>query len=146
MGCPWRAFGNRQNGAAQVINDVRYTEDVTPLLCELHWLPVWFQMQLEVLVVTFKTLYGLGMGYLRDFFPRVSTCPTQSSRLGHSAKNVGWWGLEDRPFLQSSLLCGISLPQKVAPTLLTFHKAWKTWLYTWARGSECGTYPVWLYC
>lgn len=39
---------------------------VTPILQELHWLPVDFWPQFKMLLITFKALYSLGPGYLRD--------------------------------------------------------------------------------
>lgn len=38
---------------------------VTPLLLELHWLPICVRVQFNVLVITFKGLHGLELGYLR---------------------------------------------------------------------------------
>lgn len=55
-----------QNAAALIINGDEYSKHVTPLLPELHWLQVCFQVQFKVPVITFKALFGLGSGYLRD--------------------------------------------------------------------------------
>lgn len=39
-----------------------------PQFCELHWLPVAFQVQFNILVITFKALHGIGF-YLRTISP-----------------------------------------------------------------------------
>lgn len=41
---------------------------MTLLLHQLHWLPVSFQIQLKMLVITYKALQSIGLGYLRGFF------------------------------------------------------------------------------
>lgn len=43
---------------------------VTRLLHRLHWLPVYFQVQLKMLVVTNKDLYGMGPWYMQTPLPR----------------------------------------------------------------------------
>lgn len=39
---------------------------VTLLFCELHWLLACFQVQLKILVITFKGLHAMGPGDLRN--------------------------------------------------------------------------------
>lgn len=56
---------------------------VSLLLYELHWLPVGFQVQFKMLVVTDKVIYGIGPGYERDHvFPIVSTYPGTCGQSG----------------------------------------------------------------
>lgn len=52
---------------------------VTCLLRELHWLPVIFQAQLTMLMITYKALYGLSPEYLKDRLTlHTYTCMTSS--------------------------------------------------------------------
>ncbi|KAF7247445.1 Acyl-CoA synthetase family member 2, mitochondrial [Varanus komodoensis] len=39
---------------------------MTPVLRQLHWLPIEVQAQFKVLVITYKALNGLGPGYLKE--------------------------------------------------------------------------------
>ena len=39
---------------------------ITPLLAELHWLPVRSRIHYKILLITFKILYGLSPKYLLD--------------------------------------------------------------------------------
>ncbi|XP_054842011.1 uncharacterized protein LOC129334090 [Eublepharis macularius] len=55
-----------QNAAAQVLTGISYQSHITPVLRQLHWLPVEFRIMFKVLVLTFKALSGLGPAYLRD--------------------------------------------------------------------------------
>lgn len=105
-----------QNAAMRVVSSARYITHLTSLLCELHWLVMGFQVQFKMLAVTFKALHDLGLGYLRDcLFPKVSTHPTQSNRMGRfrQPKNGAWWDLEERLFPQWPLLCGWSFLQRL---------------------------------
>lgn len=50
-------------------NSPRYLlpQEVTNTVLQiLHWFPVSFRVQFKVLVITFKVLYGLGLGYLKN--------------------------------------------------------------------------------
>lgn len=44
---------------------------IKPLLCEL--LAYLLQVQFKVLVVTYKALHGIGLGYLSDFLSPIVT-------------------------------------------------------------------------
>ena len=73
-----------QNAAARVVMGTTRCARVTPLLRELHWLPVVFRVRFKVLVTTFKALHGIGPGYLRDRLlpPIASHRPVRSHREG----------------------------------------------------------------
>ena len=43
-----------------------FHSDITPVLCSLHWLPVKFRIDFEILLLTFKAIYGHAPGYLTD--------------------------------------------------------------------------------
>lgn len=54
-----------------------------PILQELLWLLICFQIQLKMLVITFKHLHGLGPGYLKDSLSLITyTCPSRTGRQG----------------------------------------------------------------
>lgn len=54
-----RKFQLVQNVALQVVNGARCMTHIAALLHEVHWLPVSFQVQFKVLMVTYKALHGL---------------------------------------------------------------------------------------
>jgi len=41
-------------------------EHITPVLKELHWLPVEIQIAFKILVITFKCINGLALSYLAE--------------------------------------------------------------------------------
>lgn len=60
-----------QNAAAQTVTCVPHRTPATPLLHELHWLPVFFQVQFKLLVLTFKSLHGMGLCHFRTLSPQL---------------------------------------------------------------------------
>lgn len=54
-----------QNMAAHMLMGASSFHYMTPILSELYWLSVFFHAQLKVLVLTYKSLYGLGVRYLK---------------------------------------------------------------------------------
>ena len=55
-----------QNAAARLVSNTRRFEHITPVLRELHWLPVSFRITFKILLLTFKSLHGLSPVYLHD--------------------------------------------------------------------------------
>ena len=53
-----------QNAAARLITGTRRYDHITPVLAELHWLPVSFRIDFKILLLTFKAVNGLAPGYL----------------------------------------------------------------------------------
>ena len=54
------------NAAARIINKTRRHEHITPILQELHWLPIMKHVQFKVLVYTFKAFHNAAPIYLCD--------------------------------------------------------------------------------
>ncbi|XP_064645923.1 uncharacterized protein LOC135499188 [Lineus longissimus] len=55
-----------QNMAARLICRAKKFDHVTPLLKELHWLPIKARIEFKVLCVIHKSLNGVGPEYLND--------------------------------------------------------------------------------
>ena len=53
-----------QNMAARVITKTKRCEHVTPILKQLHWLPVKRRIEFKILVLTYKCVAGIAPGYL----------------------------------------------------------------------------------
>ena len=45
--------------------DVRKYSHITPVLRELHWLPVHARIHFKVLLLTFKAIHGLAPSYIQ---------------------------------------------------------------------------------
>ncbi|XP_077788962.1 uncharacterized protein LOC114600407 [Podarcis muralis] len=72
-----------QIAAARLVTGSGRQDHITPVLKDLHWLPVCFRAQFKVLVLTFKALKGLSPVYLKErLHPRRSTRTLRCSAKG----------------------------------------------------------------
>ena len=55
-----------QNTAARIISRTSKHAHITPILKQLHWLPVESRIRFKILLYTYKALNGLAPSYLRD--------------------------------------------------------------------------------
>ena len=55
-----------QNAAAKLITRKKKFDHVTPLLEELHWLPVQYRIIFKMMLICFKALHGTGPLYIKD--------------------------------------------------------------------------------
>ncbi|KAF7244648.1 FRAS1-related extracellular matrix protein 1 [Varanus komodoensis] len=55
-----------QNRAARLLTGTGRYAHMTPVLHQLHWLPIEARAQFKVLIMTYKALNGLGPGYLNE--------------------------------------------------------------------------------
>ncbi|KAF7246760.1 Reelin [Varanus komodoensis] len=69
-----------QNRAARLLTGTGRYVHMTPVLRQLHWLPIEVRAQFKVLVITYKTLNGLGPGYLKErLHPYMPGLPLRSA-------------------------------------------------------------------
>ncbi|KAF7251647.1 Serine/threonine-protein phosphatase 4 regulatory subunit 4 [Varanus komodoensis] len=69
-----------QNRAARLLTGTGHYVHMTPVLRQLHWLPIEVRAQFKVLVMTDKALNGLGPGYLKERLrPYMPTHPLRSA-------------------------------------------------------------------
>ena len=55
-----------QNAAARLVSRTRKFDHITPILTDLHWLPVEARIRFKILLLTFKIICGNAPIYLRD--------------------------------------------------------------------------------
>ena len=58
-----------QNSAARIMTRTPSTNHITPVLPQLHRLPVQFRIKFKVLLLTFKAVHNLAPPYLSDLAP-----------------------------------------------------------------------------
>lgn len=73
-----------QNTAARLIARRKKYDHITPVLIELHWLPVKFRCEYKLLVYIFKSLHGIALVYLQDLLTVYK--PTRSLRSENSTR------------------------------------------------------------
>ena len=55
-----------QNNAARIVTRTKKREHITPILRDLHWLPVAKRIEFKVLLMAFKSQTGLAPGYISE--------------------------------------------------------------------------------
>ncbi|XP_071806994.1 uncharacterized protein [Asterias amurensis] len=69
-----------QNSAARLVSRSTKRKHITPVLKELHWLPISFRIQYKLLITTFKAIHRTCPSYLSDLIiPYVPARPLRSS-------------------------------------------------------------------
>ncbi|KAL3046735.1 hypothetical protein OYC64_004677 [Pagothenia borchgrevinki] len=67
-----------QNSAARIITGTKASEHITPILIQLHWLPVQSRINFKNLLLTYKALHNLAPLYLADLLQEYT--PSRSLR------------------------------------------------------------------
>ena len=97
----------RQNHAARVITQWRKYDHITPVLVDLHWLPVKQRIDFKILLLTYKALNGLAPAYLREQLVPYSPTRTLRSKENHQlTSHVVWRTLAKGFLLQLHQCCG----------------------------------------
>ena len=127
-----------QNTAARIVARRKKTDRITPVLRDLHWLPVEKRIEHKLLSLTFNCLHDAAPEYLQDLIGRhepqrtlrsAAQCRLRlpSVRTGHTnKKTMGYRAFSNTaPLLWNAL----PLPVKNCETLPSFKKAVKTLLF-----------------
>ena len=88
-----------QNSAARLITRTSRREHITPILFQLHWLPVEFRVRFKILVLCFNCLQGTAPDYLIQliqFYKPGRTLRSSSQNFLHTSKSFSKFG--DRSF------------------------------------------------
>lgn len=64
--CHLNKLQRLQNSAARLITFTRKYEHITPVLYDLHWLPVRERIQFKILLLTYKALHGKAPAYIAE--------------------------------------------------------------------------------
>jgi len=64
-----------KNAAARLVTGARRSEHMTPVLRDLHWLPVRQRITFKTAVLVYKCLHGMAPQYLQMFASRRQQSP-----------------------------------------------------------------------
>ena len=130
------------NTAARLVTKTRKYEHITPVMINLHWLPIQYKIQFKLLLLTYKSLHGLAPSYLSD---KLSVRPNKGLRSDNqlllnvpvSTLRLKFYG--DRAFSVAGPTLWNALPKNIrlCATLAAFKTNLKTYLFKKA-------YKVWL--
>ncbi|XP_049912330.1 uncharacterized protein LOC126397522 [Epinephelus moara] len=121
-----------QNSAARQLTRTRKREHITPVLANLHWLPVSFRIDFKVLLLVFKALNGLGPAYIINSLSfYIPSRPLRSSaacflNTNYSNKKIG-----SSAFFNYAPKLWNSLPKDIKDTSSAniFKRQLKTYLF-----------------
>ena len=123
-----------QNTAARIVSWTKKFDHISPVLKQLHWLPVHYRIQYKILLVTYKALNNTAPSYISELLhykdaPRVLR--SSNKDLLHIPKcKLKSYG--ERAFSRSAPQLWNNLPVELrkSPTLDKFKKDLKTYLFS----------------
>lgn len=122
-----------QNSAARVLSRTPYTDHISPVLQQLHWLPVKYRVEFKILLLTYKALHNLAPQYLTQLL-QVYT-PSRALRSSSSISLVvprirlTTMGARSFSYVAPRLWNSLPLDVRNSDCLLTFTKRLKTYLF-----------------
>ena len=111
----------------------RRCDRITPILYNLHWLPVQDRIVFKVLLITYKALYGMAPPYIADlinkYIPKCNLRSSTSNQLEVQHYNLNFYG--HRTFSCAAPILWNLLPDDLrhCDSLLSFKRQLKTYLF-----------------
>ena len=131
--CDLRRLQLIQNFAARILVNCRLRDRISPILSQLHWLPVSFRIQFKTLLFSFKALNGLAPPYISNAIAPLQSCRNLRSNYTFSlavprSHSVSFG---DRAFSIFASRLWNSLPADIrtASSLTSFKSLLKTHLF-----------------
>ena len=118
-----------QNCAARLITRSHKSDYITPVLRELHWLPVKYWLHFKVNTFTYNMLNGLALAYMSDIVqkhqPTHSLRSTEKSLLVVPVPRTATYG--ERCFSRHAAILWNDLPENIKQlnTLSSFKRPLK---------------------
>ena len=78
-----------QNAAARLITRSRKCDHITPILFDLHWLPVSERIKFKILLLTFKALHEQSPTYIQDLITRYLPSTLSLNPVSFNLKTYG---------------------------------------------------------
>ena len=72
-----------QNAAARLVTSTRKYDHITPVLYNLHWLPVFYRIYFKILILTFKAIHNMSPSYTSNLVS-IKSCSAYSLRSNSS--------------------------------------------------------------
>ena len=122
-----------QNNAARIVSRRRKFDHISPVLKDLHWLPVEKRIQFKILLFTYKSLNGHAPEYISNMLsPYVPSRPLRSE--DKLLLITPRWRLKNfgkRSFVVAAPMLWNSLPLelKLSPSIESFKRGLKTHLF-----------------
>ena len=122
-----------QNSAARLVTCTKKRDHISPVLKDLHWLPVEYRPKFKILLYTFKALHHIAPTYIQElvavYQPRRSLRSENSLTLTVPKVRTATYG--ERCFNKSAAVLWNNLPMfvKKSETVSVFKQKLKTFLF-----------------
>ena len=123
-----------QNTAARLLSGAKHKDHITPVLRDLHWLPITRRIEYKILTLTYKALAGTAPKYICDLLKldrpsRLLRSSSDATRLVNPLTHLKCGG--DRSFSKAAPMLWNKLPVSLrnAGSLDTFKAGLKTHLF-----------------
>ena len=122
-----------QNAAARIITLSRKSDHITPILIDLHWLPVSERVKFKILLTTFKAIHQMAPSYISDMIslykpPRLLRSSSGIS-LKHQNYNMKTYGHRSFSVCAPELWNSLPLSLRNLTNLASFKSSLKTFLF-----------------
>ena len=119
------------NTAARIVTNTRKYDHITPVLDDLHWLPIKQRVQFKILLLTFKCLHGMAPRYLQDLIKVVNTSTRADKKTVLYEPKMRLVTYGDRAFVSAAPRLWNRLPVHIrqCSELSTFKSQLKTHLF-----------------
>ena len=123
-----------QNVAARVLTRTRRYDDISPVLIDIHWLPLPLRIRYKVNLLTFKSLHGLGPSYLKNllcpYSPSVNLRSASKGLLKEHSFKLVTYGHRAFYVVAPNYWNALPLELRFEQELSTFKAELKTHLFT----------------
>ena len=122
-----------QNNAARIVLRKRKFDHATPLLRQLHWLPIRARIQYKIAVLCYRSLHGLAPSYISELL--ISYKPSRSLRSADAGYfivpriRLETYGKRSFSFAGPTVWNALPSQLRDAATLSTFRSGLKTHLF-----------------
>ena len=122
-----------QNAAARILSKTSKFTHITPVLKQLHWLPVVERIKFKILLLTWKIVHGFAPHYFDDLFSEyVPSRNLRSSGTGMLTPRRVKCSFGEKAFATSAPVLWNALPSNVrnAKSVESFKSGLKTYLFS----------------
>ncbi len=121
------------NSAARLITGTKKAEHITPVLIDLHWLPVEKRIEFKLLCLAYKALHGLAPRYLSDlltpYVPVRALRSMDQDLVSIPQTRTKKFGQRTFAYVASKLYNELPLSIRQAPSFNSFKTDLKTTLF-----------------
>ena len=122
-----------QNSAARVVKQLPRACHITPVLKDLHWLPVKYRVDYKILLLTFKALHGLAPDYINDllkpYHPSRTLRSSDDNLLTVPTSRIKSFGGRTFEITAPTLWNNLPFNLRQITSLQVFKKTLKTYLF-----------------